>query len=133
MFGQGSSVLGSGGRDGGGGGGGRGERTGERLPVLFAASGDRMVANVVRGELKRRQARGPRQQDDDEKEEVQEEEVHPARFVGPSGKTVSGKKGGSGRRSSSAKAGLVVRSVAVLPLRRLSLLGCADGWVRVGT
>lgn len=113
MFGEGFSACGSGSV---GGTAGRGEQ-GEKLPVLFAASGDRMVASVVRRELGRER----------------EEEVHPARFVGPSGKTVSGKKGGGGRRSSSAGGGLVVRSVAVLPLRRLSLLGCADGWVRIGT
>lgn len=96
----------------------RGRWRGERdevtkLPVLFAAAGDSMVASVVRR---------------DPTEGV--EEVHPMRFVGPSGKTVNGK--GGARRSGSG-GGLVVRSVAVLPLRRLSLLGCADGWVRVGT
>ena len=85
-----------------------------KLPVLFAAAGDSMVASVVH--------RDPTEED--------EEEVHPMRFVGPSGKTVNGK--GGGRRSGSG-GGLLIRSVAVLPLRRLSLLGCADGWVRVGT
>ncbi|CAN0356151.1 unnamed protein product, partial [Ectocarpus sp. 13 AM-2016] len=62
--------------------GGTGARTQrEKLPVLFAASGDRMVASVVRREP---DARG------------REEEVHPARFLGPAGKTVRGKKGGVG-------------------------------------
>lgn len=116
MFGESFSASGR----AGGGAGARTQR--EKLPVLFAASGDRMVASVVRREP---DARG------------REEEVHPARFLGPAGKTVKGKKGGvgggGGRRSASGAGGLVVRSIAVLPLRRLSLLGCADGWVRVGT
>lgn len=79
-----------------------------KLPVLFAAAGDKMVASVVSTEA------------------GVEQEVHPARFVGPSGKTIGG------RRSASSGA-LAIRSAVVLPLRRLSLLGCADGWVRVGT
>ena len=81
-----------------------------KFPVIFAAAGDSMVASVVHHDPTGEEA-----------------EVHPMRFVGPSGKAVNG-----GRRSGSG-GGLVVRSVAVLPLRRLSLLGCADGWVRVGT
>lgn len=96
-----------------GGGEGAGGVEPERLPVLFAAAGQRMVASVVRQEA------GVR------------EEVHPAGFVGPSGTRVNGRNGG--RRSSSSGGGLVVRSAAVLPLRRLVLLGCSDGWVRVGT
>lgn len=106
MFGEGFSRRGRwrGARDGGT----------TKLPVLFAAAGDSMVASVVH--------RDPTQE---------EEEVRPMRFVGPSGKTVNGK--GGGRRSGAGGRGLVIRSVAVLPLRRLSLLGCADGWVRVGT
>lgn len=96
-----------------GGGDGEGSSEPERLPVLFAAAGEKMVASVVRQEA------GVR------------EEVHPAGFVGPSGARVNGRSGG--RRSSSSGGGLVVRSAAVLPLRRLVLLGCSDGWVRVGT
>lgn len=117
MFGENFSASGR-----AGGAGARTQR--EKLPVLFAASGDRMVASVVR-------------QGEPDAGGQEEEEVHPARFLGPSGKTVKGKKGGvgggGGRRSASGGGGLVVRSIAVLPLRRLSLLGCADGWVRVGT
>lgn len=125
MFGEGFSS-----RRNGGGTAGRAEQRG-KLPVLFAASGDKMVASVVHRELGRRQGGGGRH--DEEEEEELEEEVHPVRFVGPSGKTVDGKKGSGGMRSASGGGALVVRSVAVLPLRRLSLLGCADGWVRVGT
>ena len=84
------------------------EPTAATSPVLFAAAGDKMVASVVR--------RG-----------VGEEEVYPASFVGPSGKAAGVKA--SGRRS---PGGLAIRSVAVSPLRRLVLLGCGDGWVRVG-
>lgn len=89
------------------------ERRGGRgkLPVLFATAGDKMVATVIRQDTK-------------------EAEVHPAGFVGPSGRPVTGKS--SGRRSSSG-GGLAIRSAVVLPLHRLVLLGCADGWVRVGT
>lgn len=123
MFGEGFSARGNGSRATG-----RAEQ-GEKLPVLFAASGDRMVASVVRRELGGGRSGG---NGEEEREEL-EEEVHPVRLVGPSGKTVDGKKGGGGMRSASGGGGLVVRSVAVLPLRRLSLLGCADGWVRVGT
>lgn len=110
----------------------------EKLPVLFAASGDEMVASVVRRDSGMGETRQLEEEEDAEKE-GEEEEVHPARFVGPSGKTVNSKKGvgggGGGGRGSSlgGGGGLVVRSIAVLPLRRLSLLGCADGWVRVGT
>ena len=119
MFGKGFSARGNGGHTIG-----RAEQGG-KLPVLFAASGDRMVATVVRREL----SEGNGQ----EKEEKRKEEVYPVRLVGPSGKTIERKKGGGGMRSASAGGALVVRSVAVLPLRRLALLGCADGWVRVGT
>ncbi len=116
-FGEGFSTRRSGGTAGRGGQGGM-------LPVVFAASGDRVVASVVHRELGGGQSGV----------EEEEEEVHPVRFVGPSGKTVDGKKGGGGgRRSTSGGGSLVVRSVAVLPLRRLMLVGCADGWVRVGT
>lgn len=90
---------------------GQGGADGETsLPVLFAAAGDEMVASVVQI------AEGTR------------ENVYPAHFVAPSGKRVYG---GAARRSSSGA--LVARSVAVLPLRRLILLGCADGRIRVGT
>lgn len=122
MFGEGFSARGNGGRTTG-----RAEQGG-KLPVLFAASGDRMVASVVHREVGRRQGGG-----NGDEEEGLEEEVHPVRFVGPTGKTVDSKKGSGGMRSGSGGGALVVRSVAVLPLRRLSLLGCADGWVRVGT
>lgn len=80
------------------------------VPVLFAAAGDGMVASVVRDE------------------ESLAEEVYPSTFVGPSGRRVYS---GSSRRSSSG--GFIVRSTAVLPLRRLLLLGCTDGRIRVGT
>lgn len=98
----------------------------EKLPVLFAAAGDVMVATVVRGggSLGKKWAGSV----DAVGNGKITEEVYSAGFVGPSGKRVYG---GGGRRSSSG--GLVVRSAAVLPLRRLVLLGCADGWIRVGT
>lgn len=78
--------------------------------VLFAAAGDKIVASVVR--------RDPGGDD----------VLYPASFVGPSGETVTGKTGG--RRFNG---GIAIRSVAVSPLRRLLLLGCGDGWVRVST
>lgn len=78
--------------------------------VLFAAAGEKMVASVVR--------RDPGGDDI----------LYPASFVGPSGETVTGKTGG--RRFNGA---ISIRSVAVSPLRRLLLLGCGDGWIRVGT
>lgn len=87
-----------------------GERDRGKLKVLFAAAGDGMVASVVR------------------EEEGARDSVYPSSFVGPSGRRVYSS---SSRRSSAG--GLIVRSAAVLPLRRLLLLGCADGRVRVGT
>ncbi|CAM9221408.1 unnamed protein product [Scytosiphon promiscuus] len=129
LFGEGFS------RQGGVGATGRAARDDqEKLPVLFAASGDTMVASVVRREHGK-PLKGFREEGVDDKEEEEEEEVYPAKFVGPSGKTVNSKKGGGGggRGAALGGGGLVVRSIAVLPLRRLSLLGCADGWVRVGT
>lgn len=103
-----SSIFGEG-YGGGNGVDGSARRDSTTSTVLFAAAGERMVASVVR-------------QDPGE-----DDILHPASFVGPSGETVTGKTGG--RRFN----GIAIRSVAVSPLRRLLLLGCGDGWVRVGT
>ena len=84
-----------------------------------------MVASVVRRHLG--ESNGGKE------EEEEEEEVHPGAltwFVGEDRLTA---RGGGMRLASGGGALVVRRSIAVLPLRRLSLLGYADGWVRVGT
>lgn len=106
----------------------------EKMPVFFAAAGDSLVAGVVQtgyasghDEVVGGSSTSSGRDSTGVDGEGRSQEVYPSGFVGPSGKTIPG---GGGRRSTGS-GGVVIRSAAVLPLRRLVLLGCSDGWVRL--
>lgn len=109
------------------------EEDAEKMPVFFAAAGDNLVASVVQtGNASGHEVVGGSSTTSGRDSHGVGgggigHEVYPSGFVGPSGKAIPG---GSGRRSTGS-GGVVIRSAAVLPLRRLVLLGCSDGWVRL--